>query len=219
MSDEATIAIEPRDVTGSADSGRLRRDGYTPAVIYGQGEEAELIQLREHDMEQLLRAHGGSSLLVSLSRDGKVSSRVLLREIQHHPVSGRLLHVDFVKVDLTATTKVTVPVVLVGESPGVSEGGVLEQLIRDAEVECLPTEIPDSIEVDISALEIGDSLHIRDLDLSGMKYKILTAADVSILNVAAPRVAAAEEEEEGEEGASEPERIGEKSEDEESSDD
>ena len=201
MSEEATLEATSREVKGTGNAGRLRRSGITPAIVYGQGEAAEMIQISSHEIEQLLRTHSSSSLLVNIKREGKPASRVLLKDVQYHPVSGKVIHVDFNAVDLTSTVKVHVSLELIGESAGVNEGGVLEQLIREVEIECLPTEIPESISVDISEMNIGDSLHVEQLDLTDVKGTVLTAGDVSIVNVAAPRVVEEVEEEEAAEGA------------------
>lgn len=217
MAQEILVKAETRDESGSGAVKSLRKEGILPGIVYGSGKEAQMVQLNEHDFEQLLRHHAGESLIIDLTIGKDETKKVLLKDVQHHPVSGRILHVDFHEISMTEKLVVEIPVELTGEPEGVTQqGGVLEHLIREIEIECLPADIPELVEVDVSALMIGDSLSVEDINIDRSKITILTAPDVAVAAVAAPRV----EEEPAEEGAAEgeaaePEVIGEKKEDEE----
>lgn len=213
MSD-VKIAAQPREEQGKGPAGRLRRDGLVPGVVYGEGREARMVQINAHDFEQVLRKHSGEHMLVELSIKGDSPRQVLIQEVQHHPVSGKVLHVDFNEVSMTERLSVEVPIELVGDPVGVTkQGGVLEHILRELEVECLPTDILERVEVDVSAMEIGDSLTVADIQLDSEKYEILSDSEYAIAAVAAPRVEEEEEEEEEVEAeGAEPEVIGEKKE-------
>jgi large subunit ribosomal protein L25 len=220
--EQLAIAAVPRTELGSGAAGRFRRAGQLPAVIYGEGSAAEPVLVGETDMVQIFKHHASGNVLLDLTVEGKPVKKVLLADAQHHPITGRLEHVDFRTVSLTHKLKLDVPIECVGDAVGVvTDGGTLDQLIREVEIECLPTEILEIINLDVSALGIGDTLTVEDLPLDRSKYTVLTAPDVAVVSVAAPRVEETLEEEgaEGEAGE-EPEVIGGKKEDgEESSDD
>jgi large subunit ribosomal protein L25 len=210
------VTVQPRQARGSAQVGRLRREGLLPAVVYGSGKPARAVQLNLHDFEQALRGHAGEHLLMDLEVQGEASLKVLLKEVQYHPVSGRMTHADFNEVSMTEKLRVELPLRLVGEPVGVSQqGGILEHLIRQVAVECLPTDIVEHVDVDVSALSIGQSLTVADVKLDPARYTILTPMEVAVATVAAPRI----EEEPvvaeaavGEAAAGEPEVITEKKE-------
>lgn len=209
MARETKIAAETRNETGKGVARRLRAAGALPAVLYGSGKEARWLQIDEHSFEQILLHHTGESLIVDLTIDGGDPLKVLLKEVQHHPLTGSPLHADFVEVSMTEKFTVSVPVVLVGEAPGIELGGVLDQLVRDVEIECLPTDLVEEIEVDVSGLNIGDSLQVGDI-VVGPELTIVTAPDIAVATVVPPRVEEEEAEEEGEaaEEGAEPEVIG-----------
>lgn len=183
------IVAQPREQKGTANAGRLRRTGWVPAVVYGGGKEARLIQLNAHDFEQTLRVHRSEHMLMDLEVAGEQALKVLLKEVQHHPVSGKIIHADFNEVSMTERLRVEIPIRLVGEPLGVSQqGGVLEHVVREIEVECLPTDILEEVELDVTPLHIGDSLSIEDIKLDPAKYTILSSVDLAVAAVAAPRV-------------------------------
>jgi large subunit ribosomal protein L25 len=223
MSDAIKIEAKTRKEEGSSAARRLRRNGVLPAIVYGAGNDPGMIALNEHDFEQLLRHHASENLVIDLAVDGDKVKKVLLKDVQHHPVSGQVLHADFQEISMTEMLRVNIALELTGTPSGVSQqGGVLEHLLREVEVECLPADIVEEIEVDVSALNIGDSLAVEDLPIDTSKYTVLTAADIAVAAVAAPRVSAAEEEEEAEGeaaeegvGPAEPEVIKEKKEEDE----
>jgi len=220
MAEEQTLQANLRTVTGSAGSRRLRNEGILPGIIYGSGNEATRVQFDEHAFETEMRRHASEHVMLDVAvADGK-STKVLLKEVQHHPLTDRIIHVDFQEVSLTEKFKVLVPVEIIGEAIGVTrDGGIMELLVRQVEVECLPTDIPDYLEADVSELEIGGHLSIRDLRIGSDAVTLVTDLSTTVAQVSAPRVVEVDEEEavEGEEAESastEPEVITERSGDE-----
>jgi len=213
MAIDSKIAAESRTGTGSTASRKLRREGWLPGVVNNEKCESRLIMVNQHDFEMVLHAHRSEHVMVDLAIDGGEPKKVLLREVQHDPLSGHPLHAEFLEVSLTKKMSVSIPIVLIGDAKGVlNEGGRLEHLLRELEVECLPTDLVESIEVDISDLAVGDVLTVADLKVDS-KLDIETEGHVAVASVTAP--ISEEEPGEGEEGAAEagaaePEVIGEK---------
>jgi large subunit ribosomal protein L25 len=204
---DAKLIVTSRDKKGSANVRRMRRAGLIPGVVYGDGGEARQVSLPQHEFEQMLRHHAGEQMMVEIELDGKPES-VLLKDVQHEPLSGSVLHVDFQEVSLTKRLKVEISIELTGEPKGVkTQGGMLDHTLHFVEVECLPGDILEQIEVDVSGLEIGDVLTVKDIELDASKYEILMDDDTAVASVLAPRVAA--DDEEAEAGA-EPEVLTEK---------
>lgn len=185
-----------------ADKGhKVRRDNLVPAVLYGQGVEPIHLGLPEADVKQFVQ-RGTANMLIDLIA-GKKKYTVMLKDLQRHRVKGDILHMDFYAVDLEQKLTATVPVHLIGEPLGVKEGGVVQQQTREVEVRCLPTEIPQGFELDISALAIGDSRTVADLAIEG-DFEILTPETEVVVSVLAPRLETEEvETEETEEGQAE----------------
>jgi large subunit ribosomal protein L25 len=208
MAEESVLLkAEKRTLGETGGPGRLRRQGVLPGVIYGDGREPAAIQVPEQDLQNILRHHASGNVLLDLELEGEGKQKVLLKEMQHHPMSGRIIHVDFHSVSMTETLRVEIPVELTGTPVGVTQGGgVLDALLRHVEVECLPMDIIEELTVDVSALNIGDTLTVSDIPLDTSKHTIITAADVAVAAVAAPRVE--EEPTEEEEGAAEGEAEG-----------
>ncbi len=164
--EEIALNVEPRAGRGKGPAGRLRRSGKIPGVFYGP--QSSAVELAVDNKEFVTRvAHlEGSHLIRFKSAAADLQQKVaLLREVQIHPVSGAILHVDFYEVDLTRRLQVTVPLHFIGKAVGVAEGGILQPVLRDIQVECLPTDIPQFIEVDVSALAIHDAIHLNDLQM------------------------------------------------------
>jgi large subunit ribosomal protein L25 len=179
-----------------------------------EANESKSIQVGEHDFVQMLHHHHSESLLVDLSVDDGAARKVLLREVQHDPLTGGVLHADFLVVSMTKKMRATVSVTLVGESKGVHAGGVLDQALHELEIECLPTDLPEELEADVSGLGIGDSLLVSEI-VAPEAVEIVTPADLPVASVLAPRLEEEEaEEEEGAEGAKEPELVGKEEEEE-----
>jgi len=203
-----TIEAEVREEFGKNASRRLRHAGRIPAVVYGGGGQAIPLTVDPKKVSQILYSHSGHNTVLTLEVKGRAPARVLLSDWQVEPVHGGLLHVDMFRVSADTRLKISVPVQLIGEPYGVkTEGGVLEFILREVELECLPDDIPDHITVNISDYHIGKALRAGDLPL-GERIKLVTEPMRMIAHVIALRV---EEEKpvEGIEGAeaAEPELI------------
>jgi len=204
--------------TGKGAARKLRQSGRVPAVLYGSGMDALHLTLDAMEVEHLFAAISVENTIVELDIEGeKQSHQTLVREIQAHPVRNSLVHVDFLRIQKGVAVDVEVPVHLVGTPIGVKQhGGVLEQIIHEIEVRCIPSMIPESFEVDVSGLDIDDAIRVSDLEFEeGVVPTVEKERTVCL--VAAPRAAAAEGEagemlEPGE--AAEPEVIGESERDE-----
>jgi len=162
------ITVQRRDGRGKGAARKLRRTGVFPAVFYGPKRTTVAIDVQAAEFDHKLAHLEGSHLirLVNGGNDPDLHDKaVLLREVQRHPVSGDVLHADFLEVDLTERLTVSVPLRFVGKAAGVVAGGILQPILREIEVECLPTEIPQFIEVDVSALGIHEAVHLADVTL------------------------------------------------------
>ena len=198
---ELKLVAEKRDATGKGVARKLRADGRVPGVLYGHGEDPIALSLDSRELSQVLHTGAGANVLVDLLVDGS-EHLAMPREIQRDLIRDRFIHVDFLTVNRDETITITVPVRVIGESPGVKAGGVVENHLWDLQVECLPTDVPEAIEADITGLEIGMSLKVSDLAVpSGAT--ILTGPDESVVAVVQPQAPVEEEEAaaEGEEGA------------------
>jgi large subunit ribosomal protein L25 len=212
----AKLKVTSRELTGSPNARRMLRDGVIPGVIYSDGGEARAISLPKHEFEQMLHQHAGEQMMISIDLDGKESS-VLLKDVQHNIMTDGTIHVDLQEVSMTKKLRVQISIELIGEADGVkNEGGVLDQLLHSVEVECLPGDILEKIEVDVEALNMGDMLMVKDIQVDASKYEIVIDGEIGVASVSAPRVVEepteGEEGEAGEEGAAEPEVINEKKE-------
>ncbi|NNL67762.1 MAG: 50S ribosomal protein L25 [Myxococcales bacterium] len=184
------LEVEAREKSGKGVARKLRAAGRIPAVLYGGGRPAFPLALDPVKLQKLLHASElGMNTLIDLKvtdhaeLDGKT---VLVRELQRDPVKGSFIHADLYEVDLTHTIEVQVPVHVTGKAVGVEMGGgVLDQVLREVEVKCLPRAIPDELVLDVSALEIGDSLHVRDIALPD-GVELISDEDLSVVSVAAP---------------------------------
>lgn len=207
-----------RSTVGKGVARKLRQAGSIPAVYYGRGEEPIVLTVGLKELEEVIVKAEGSNVIVDLRVDGDGTGdrKALIREIQRDPVGGHILHLDLQHISLTERITVEVPIILTGIPTGVKDGGgILEHLLRDVEVECLPTDIPSRLEIDVSALNIGDSLHVSDLKAD--KVTILTEGERPIAAVVPPTVLEEAKPAEGEGAAvTEPELVKEKKETEES---
>ena len=197
---EADVA-DVREKAGKGVARGLRREGIIPAVLYGTKEKTVSLKVKEKDFEKVRRA-GGEHAVMEL-KVGNATTPAVVKEEQFDPVWGKLLHVDFLRVSLTEKMRSMVPLATVGESAGEKAGGVVEHIMREVEVECLPDRIPENIEIDVTGLKIGDSLRAQDLT-APEAVEIVTEPDRVIISVIPPRV----EEEVEKEEAAEPELIG-----------
>jgi large subunit ribosomal protein L25 len=209
---EFVVAAERRTETGTGPNRRLRTRGMIPGIVYGSGKEAASVAVSPKQITDILRSASGENTLFEIDIEGD-RRKVILKEFQREPIKGQLLHADFFEVALDKQIEVKVHVELAGTPTGVkNQGGLLDFITRELEIECLPTDIPDKIAVDVSDLELGRHLRVSDITLPSDKLTLLTDRDVVIAHVVTPRadVAAAEVEEEeaaaaaeGEEGARE----------------
>lgn len=185
---------EVRRQTGKEAAKRLRRRKLIPAIVYGPGVEPVPIAVSPRDLLKALEAGENVIIKLSLQENGSFSSRmVILKELQQHPVRGDVLHADFLEISMERKLRVAVPVQLVGEAIGVrARGGILDQHLRELSVECLPMAIPDRIEVDVSSLDVGDAIHVRDLQV-GEGVRILEDPERKVVSVIAPEVEAVAE--------------------------
>lgn len=209
MEDKKLIA-KKRSLEGSSNARRMRGTGNLPGVVYGSGKSPVSIEVNTHDFEQILHHHTSESLLIEIGLEGEGDLSVLVKDVQHHPVTSDLIHVDLMRVEANKPIAVDIGLELVGEAEGVKAGGILDHVMHAIAVECLPGDLVDVFEVDVSALEIGQQLQVSDLNL-GSKYKIMVDEEAIVAGVSGPQ---AEEEEEVEVGdaATEPEVITEKKE-------
>jgi large subunit ribosomal protein L25 len=204
--DTTTLTVAPRTVEGSRANRRLRRTGLVPGVVYGGEGEPVAFEVDARELRQAL-AHAGA--VITLTVDGQGEAPVVLKEQQRHPVTGDTLHVDLLRVDLRQRIHATVVLELTGaeDAPGVKAGGVLEQVTRELNIEALPNEIPDTIEHDVSALEIGDTITLGAVTAPA-GVTLLDDPESVIVTVTPPRLSVepseeieAETEVVGEEGA------------------
>jgi large subunit ribosomal protein L25 len=195
-----------RKKTGNGPARVLRRDGRIPAVLYGPQTEPVLLSVNVKELELILKKSSiGSVILELVIQNGKkVTKPAMIKEFQSHPVSGQFLHIDFYEIDMQRKINVMIPITTTGISKGVELGGLLQIIRREIEVFCMPGDIPEAFEIDITDLDIGDSVHVDEIQLGD---NIEKAADVNftVVTILSPKVeeVAEEEEEEALEGEEE----------------
>ena len=209
-----------RKTTGNSPARQLRRGGQMPAVLYGPQTESVLLSVNIKELELILKKGNIGSLILNLviQNGEKITKPAMIKEFQSHPVSGNFLHIDFYEIDMQRKINVMIPVVTKGQSAGVELGGLLQIVRREIEVLCMPGDIPEAFEIDITDLDIGDSVHVEEIPLSD-NIEIPADVNFTVLTIVSPKVEEVEEEEEdleGEEAAAEGEE-GEASESEEES--
>ena len=183
-----TLNVAPREAFGSRTARRMRREGLVPGVVYSGGSEATAFQVSERDVRGVI-AEGAA--LFDLSVDGGKARPVVVKEQQLHPVKGTLRHIDLQEVNLKEAIQAEVLIELEGveEAPGVKASGILEHVTREILVEALPTDIPDKITVDVSAMEINDTLQLSSIEApSGVTFVVEEGEEVTIATLAPPRV-------------------------------
>lgn len=186
---EIMLKAKARDKFGKEHVKKLRRKGVIPAVVYGAEISPLPLEVEAKSFHALLRSGLGENVIITLNIDDPKNGdkKVLIREIQRDPVLGNILHIDFQQISLTKKLTINVPVHLVGAPLGVQQdGGILQHVLRELEVECLPTDIPEKIEVDVSNLKIGDSIHVGDIKLEGAE--LLSDPQGSIVSVVPPTI-------------------------------
>jgi large subunit ribosomal protein L25 len=182
---EVKLNATKREGTGKGAARQSRMSGKVPGVVYGLGIDPVAIEVDRREFVTALHTDAGMNVLLDLRVDGGDEILALTKELQRDPVRGTLLHADFIKVDRMVEIEVEVPVHLVGEAPGVKEGGVLEHPLFTVHVRCRPTDVPEAVNADISALNIGDALRVAELT-AGADFQILNDPDSVVASVAAP---------------------------------
>jgi large subunit ribosomal protein L25 len=198
---EVKLTAEPRDVVGKGAARKTRAAGKVPAVLYGPQIEAQRLSVDARDLWHALHTDAGTNVLINLTLNGE-TYLTMPREVQRDIVRGTLLHVDFLRIRKDVALQVDVPIHLVGDSVGVKEGGVVEHHLWELRIECLPTQVPESIDANIERLGINDSLHVSDLQVP-QHITILTPAEETIVSVVPPPVLEVPEVEVPEEEAAE----------------
>ena len=194
MRKDITVAAEARDSRGKNEARRLRVRGLSPAVLYGPGGDPVAVAVSPKEVDKILRSASGHNTIFNLDIQGSVTP-VMIIDWQTEPIKDKLLHVDLLRIDLNKRLIVKVPVHTKGEPRGVKEqGGVYDVVTREVQVECLPDEIPEAFDVDVTGFTLGQSLRASDLPLSG-SMKLLTSGDTVISHVVAPKGEAAATEE------------------------
>jgi large subunit ribosomal protein L25 len=189
-----------RKTTGNSPARELRRGGQVPAVLYGPQTEPILLTVNIKEFEQILKKGNIGSIILNLviQNGKKITKPAMIKELQSHPVSGNFLHIDFYEIDMKRKINVMIPVVAVGKSQGVELGGLLQVIRREIEVLCLPGDIPESFEIDITDLDIGDSVHVEEIPL-GDNVELPADVNFTVLTIVSPKVEEVEAEEEEEE--------------------
>jgi large subunit ribosomal protein L25 len=199
-----------RKTVGNGPARGLRRIGKIPAVLYGSKTEPVLLSVNTRDVEQVLKKGSIGQIILNLviQNGKKITKAAMIKELQTHPVSGSFIHVDFYEIDMKRQINVMVPIVTKGISKGVELGGLLNIVRREVEILCLPGDIPESIEIDITDLDIGDAIHIEDIAL-GDDIEVSSDINFTVVTVLSPKVEEVEEEEEEELEEAESEAEGE----------
>ena len=192
---ERELWVERRKETGKGPARRVRREGKIPAIIYGPGREPVPVVVDPKQIIKILQIPTGKNTILTLkSSEPELEGRkVLIRDYQIDPIIDELIHIDLMEVKEDRPVRVQVPIQLLGKPIGVEKGGTLEEHIRQLEIVCLPSQIPEVVKIDVSELDLGDSIHIRDLKLEGIK--VLTEGHLAIATMLAPTRLEAEAEE------------------------
>ena len=189
MAKQVKLKVERRDATGRSAAKKLKTQGLVPAVIYGAKVKPESLQVAARDINAMFSHASGENILVELEVAGEKTNRMaLVQEVQHSPLGGNILHIDFHAVSMDEKIHAEVPLEPMGVANGVKNfGGLLEQSLRALPIECLPADLPDRITVDVSALNIGDAIHVRDIQLpKGVTPKV--QVELTVFSVVAPAI-------------------------------
>lgn len=204
-----TLTAHVREDTGKSAARRLRATGRIPATMYGHGDETRTLSIDAKEFERLTAAINTESTIVDVAIDGGKSIPSLIRQVQKHPYRPEVLHVDFYQIHAGEKVRLTIPVRVVGNAAGVrNSGGVLQHSLHELDIECLPRDIPEAVEVDVTELEIGETIHVRDIELP--KVKVFNDPELSVCSVTTPTVTKVVTDTELEEAAllEEPEVVG-----------
>ena len=205
MADNVVLKADRRTQVGKQAVKHLRLKGRLPAVVYGEKQDPIVCSVDRKELEVILHDQGRNALVSLDLPDGQAQDTTIIKEIQHHPLKGEMQHVDFHRISLTEKIIVEVAVEAEGNPVGVrTEGGILEHMLYEVEVECLPTDIPDKVVFDVTEMSIGDTIHVSDLVVEG-NVEIVTESDRSVFVLVPPTVAQVAEDEEEEEALEEEE--------------
>jgi large subunit ribosomal protein L25 len=202
MAKPQTLIAEERARTGSGVLKQMRREGYIPSVVYGGGSDNKNVKVHAKTFRDMLNNAASDSILVTLDLGDSNSQLAFLQDVQQNAITGEILHVDFLAVNQDTSINAALPLELTGEPEGVKAGGLLEQMLHSLEISCLPKDLPENIEVDVSALDIGDALNIGDVAFPEGVVATL-GEDVVVALVAKARTSQAEEDEAAEAEAAE----------------
>ena len=188
---EATLEATERTSFGKNEARRVRRDGQVPAILYGTSEgpnkDATPIAVNPRALLRILHSESGVNTLISLKLKGAAETKVLVKEYQLDPVSHKVLHADFYRIRMDRAIRVTIPVAVKGEPRGVKQqGGVLEFIRREIEIECLPADIPENVELDVSELMLHQGVRVRDLTINP-KWKAISDPDMMLVHIIMPK--------------------------------
>jgi large subunit ribosomal protein L25 len=184
---EATLEATSRDTFGKNEARRTRAAGRVPAVLYGEGKDATAIAVEPKSLLKILHSESGSNTLIALKLAGSGDTRVLIREYQLDPVTHQILHADFYKVAMDKLLRITIPVIVKGEPKGVKQqGGILEFIRREIEIEVLPADIPEHVEIDVTELMLHQGVRVRDI-AADAKWKPVSDADMMLVHVIMPK--------------------------------
>ncbi len=195
MKRDLTITAKPRNERGKNAARRLRVEGLIPAVVYGAGADAAAVAVNPKEVHKILRSHSGHNTIFNLAHDGSGATPVMIVDWQSDPIKDTLLHVDLKRIDLTQRLQVRVPIHTIGDPKGVKlQGGLLEVITREVEVECLPDDIPEQFTIDVSELMVGQNIRASDIPLTG-SMKLVSAPELVLAHVVAMKAEAAPAEE------------------------
>ena len=181
----ANLNAKVRSDRGTGVARKLRQSGQVPAIIYGHSRQPQSLAIDTRELERLLERVAAASTVIELSIDGR-PARTLIREIQRHPVKRSILHVDFQELVAGEKVTVSIPLVFVGSAEGVRGGGILDQVMHELEIRVDPSNIPNHVDVDVTPLAIGHSIHVRELNIPA-GVEVLDDEDATVCTVSAPR--------------------------------
>jgi large subunit ribosomal protein L25 len=187
-----------RTTVGNGPARRLREAGQIPAVLYGPKTESVLLSVNKNNFDLALKQGRSGQIILNLvvqNNDETYTRPAMIKELQVHPVSRNYLHIDFYEIDMDRKITVGIPIVTVGRSVGVERGGVLQIIRRELEVQCLPFEVPESIEIDVTDMDMGDSIHLEDISLDG-EVEFMGESNLTVVTVLSPKLEEEPEEEE-----------------------
>ena len=187
-----------RTTVGNGPARRLREAGQIPAVLYGPKTKSVLLSVNKNDFDLTLKQGRSGQIILNLvvqNNDETYTRPAMIKELQVHPVSRNYLHIDFYEIDMDRKITVGIPIVTVGRSVGVERGGVLQIIRRELEVQCLPFEVPESIEIDVTDMDMGDSIHLEDISLDG-EVEFMGESNLTVVTVLSPKLEEEPEEEE-----------------------